>query len=304
MALARTALASLLASDAPIDPATGLFMASRIEPLDAFVARAMENHPGLARLEAQRGRAAQAVRAERASWLPTVAAFGMRELHADDLTLVSPTWAVGVAATVTLFDGMQRGHRVGAARSQERKVDLLKDRARRDLAQRRCVGGAAVQLGEDVRLYLPEGKSVEWQELAETYGLTAQFPILRFASRPFLKRLDFAFNAVSHARSEGADLVYTRVPWAALIARARGLKCVLEIHDLPTGRFGPLVYRWYLRHRNPGLTVYITAALKDLADRVPGVQARPGEFAIAPDGVDLARYQQLPNPRQARTALE
>ena len=45
--------------------------------------------------------------------------FGMRELHTDDLTLVSPTWAVGVAATVTLFDGMQRGHRVGAARSQE-----------------------------------------------------------------------------------------------------------------------------------------------------------------------------------------
>ena len=134
MALARTALASLLASDEPIDPATGLFMASGVEPLDAFVARAMENHPGLARLEAQRGRAAQAVRAEKASWLPTVAAFGMRELHTDDLTLVSPTWAVGVAATITLFDGMQKGHRVGAARSQERKVDLLRDRARRDIA--------------------------------------------------------------------------------------------------------------------------------------------------------------------------
>jgi len=93
----------------------------------------MENHPGLARLDAQRGRAAEAVRAEKAAWLPTVAAFGMRELHTDDLTIVSPTWAVGVAATFTLFDGMERGHRVAAARSRQARVGLLEARARRDI---------------------------------------------------------------------------------------------------------------------------------------------------------------------------
>jgi len=133
VALARTALASLLASDAAIDPASGLFLLSEVGPLDAFVARAMENHPGLARLDAQRGRAAEAVRAEKAAWLPTVAAFGMRELHTDDLTIVSPTWAVGVAATFTLFDGMERGHRVAAARSRQARVGLLEARARRDI---------------------------------------------------------------------------------------------------------------------------------------------------------------------------
>ena len=133
VALARTALTSLLASDAAIDPASGLFLLSEVGPLDAFVARAMENHPGLARLDAQRGRAAEAVRAEKAAWLPTVAAFGMRELHTDDLTIVSPTWAVGVAATFTLFDGMERGHRVAAARSQQARVGLLEARARRDI---------------------------------------------------------------------------------------------------------------------------------------------------------------------------
>ena len=134
VALARTALASLIASDAPVDPASGLFIAVPMEPLESFVARALENNPALARLEAQRGRASQAVRAEKSAWLPTVAAFGMRELHTDDLTVVSPTWAVGVVASFTLFDGLERGHRVAAARSQEKRVDLLRDRARRDIA--------------------------------------------------------------------------------------------------------------------------------------------------------------------------
>jgi outer membrane protein TolC/ABC-type transporter Mla MlaB component len=134
VALARTALASLLSSDSAIDPASGLFLAKDIGPLDTFVARAMENHPGLARLDAQRGRAEQAVRAERGAWLPTVAAFGMRELHTSDLNIVSPTWAAGVTASFTLFDGMERGHRVAAARSQQSRVQLLDARARRDIA--------------------------------------------------------------------------------------------------------------------------------------------------------------------------
>lgn len=183
VALARTALASLLASDAPVDPATGLFMASRIEPLDAFIARAMENHPGLARLEAQRGRAAQAVRAEKASWLPTVAAFGMRELHTDDLTLVSPTWAVGVAATITLFDGMQRGHRVGAARSQERKVDLLRDRARRDIAT----------LVEQKYRSMEKARD-EFESLDETLELASE--VVRARSRAFEEGMGTSLEVV------------------------------------------------------------------------------------------------------------
>jgi glycosyltransferase involved in cell wall biosynthesis len=162
---------------------------------------------------------------------------------------------------------------------------------------------ALVQLGEEVSLYLP-GKGVDdWAQLGESYGLTERFPIKRFPSHAIFNKLDFAFKTVARARIEKIDLVYTRMPWAALIARARGLKCVLEMHDLPTGRVGPLVYRSYLRSRNPGITVYITSALKDLADQSSRVQARPEEYAIAPDGVDLARYQQLPNARKARAEL-
>jgi len=134
VALARTALASVIAADAPVDPGTGLFLLHDIGTLDAYVARAMEHHPALARIRAQKGRAEQAVRAEKGAWLPSVAAFGMRELHTADLNLVSPTWAVGIGATFTLFDGMERGHRIAAAKSQAARADLLEQRARRDIS--------------------------------------------------------------------------------------------------------------------------------------------------------------------------
>ncbi|MCX6549795.1 MAG: TolC family protein [Acidobacteria bacterium] len=134
VALARTALASVMASETPVDPASGLFLVSNLDALEVLVARAMENHPALGRIIAQRGRADQAVRAEKAGWLPTVAAFGMTELHRNDITLVSPTWAVGLAATFTIFDGMERGHRIAAAKSQRARIDLLEARARRDIA--------------------------------------------------------------------------------------------------------------------------------------------------------------------------
>ncbi len=134
VALARTALASLLSADSAADPATGLFLVSRADPLEAYVARAMANHPGLARLAAQRGRAGQALRAEKSAWMPTIAAFAMRELHPDGLSLVSPTWAAGVTASFTLFDGFERGHRVAAAKLRQSRVGLLDSRTRRDIA--------------------------------------------------------------------------------------------------------------------------------------------------------------------------
>ena len=162
---------------------------------------------------------------------------------------------------------------------------------------------ALVQIGESVQLYIPAGNSATWEELAAAYGLTERFPIVRLASRPFFKRLDFTLASLAQARREKVNLIYTRMLWAAFLARLRGLPAILELHDLPSGHFAPMIYRYYLRMKKPKLTVYITTSLKRLADERFGVQAREGEFLISPDGVDLARYIDLPEPRQARKAL-
>lgn len=162
---------------------------------------------------------------------------------------------------------------------------------------------ALAQNGEEVVLYLPGKEPPAWQELADQYGLIEPFEIITLPTRPGLKRLDFSLAGVKSARRWGAQLVYTRMLWVALFAGLRAMPFVLEMHDLPSGTFGPHIYRRILRMKAPKLVVYITSALKTLADQRFGVAARVGEYLIAPDGVDLERYSDLPKPAAARKKL-
>jgi outer membrane protein TolC len=181
--LARTALASVLSSDSAVDPASGLFLTSAIDPLPTLVERALANHPGLGRLAAQKGRADQAVRAEKGNRLPTVAAFGTKELHTSGLDIVSPTWAVGVAASFTIFDGMERGHRLGAAKSQRAKLDLLDARTRRDIST----------LVEQKYRTLQKARD-EYLSLAKAVELTAE--MLRVRRRAFEEGMGTSLEVV------------------------------------------------------------------------------------------------------------
>lgn len=131
--LARTALANTLAAEGPLEAATPLFVVRHLEPVEAFRERAEASNPALAGLGAARAAAAQATRAERAAYFPEVFLFGARELHEHDLTVLEPTWAVGVGVRLSLFDGFGRERRVGAARRQEERLELLAGKSRRDV---------------------------------------------------------------------------------------------------------------------------------------------------------------------------
>lgn len=133
--LARIGLAALLSSDeTEVEPSTRLFLVASIEPEGEFVQHALEASPGLARIAAQRAMAAAGSKAEKARYVPDVFIFGMHELHPSDLTILEPDWAVGVGASINLFDGFSREHRVAAARAREQRVELVEQRARRDIA--------------------------------------------------------------------------------------------------------------------------------------------------------------------------
>jgi glycosyltransferase involved in cell wall biosynthesis len=163
---------------------------------------------------------------------------------------------------------------------------------------------ALTQNGHSVLLYVPGWKQVGWDDLKAHYGITESFPISWLPSRPVFRRMDFTFNSLRKARREGVEAVYTRMLWVGWAARLFGIPAILEMHDLPTGRMGPRLYREYLGSNNKKLIIYITRALKDLTDRTLGVQARSGEWMIAPDGVDLERYEALPKPAEARWILD
>ncbi|MBN1147705.1 MAG: glycosyltransferase family 4 protein [Anaerolineales bacterium] len=170
---------------------------------------------------------------------------------------------------------------------------------------------ALASLGHSVRLAAPTTRFTEtrtiannWEELARHYGLQRSFPIDWLPSHPRLRRYDFGLRAILWARRWGAELLYTRLPQAAASASLLGMKTIFEIHDLPQGSLGPWLLRGFLKGRGAQRLVVITQALAtDLSRRFAAPGSTPFTV-IAPDGVDLERYENLPSTRQARAELE
>jgi glycosyltransferase involved in cell wall biosynthesis len=159
------------------------------------------------------------------------------------------------------------------------------------------------QIGNEVRLWLPGNHTAGWDALAEQYGLATAFEVTWLPDNPRLKRYDFAWQALYAARAWGAGAVYTWVPQAALLALWGGLPMLMELHDRPTGQVGPWIFRQIVRHAGKKRLLFITQALQNVLEREQGVRVHPGEACIAPDGVDLERYQNLPAPAEARRQL-
>lgn len=161
---------------------------------------------------------------------------------------------------------------------------------------------AMAKLAHAVHLAVPRSASrlPDWGELAHHYGLEQPFPINALPAHASLRRYDYAWYAVRWARRIQADLVYTRLPQAAALASRLDSPTVLEVHDLPQGRLGPMLFRAFLGGKGAVRLVAITRALADDLQRKFGVPADQPFTVVAPDGVDLSRYAELPPIEEAR----
>ena len=162
---------------------------------------------------------------------------------------------------------------------------------------------AFTQLGHETRLYVPGTEPHDWSDLEEQYGIRTPFEITWLPARPSMRKLDFTWYAVQQAKKGGANVIYTRLLWAAVFAMQQNLPVILEMHEIPSGRFAPALYRHYLARKGKRLTVFITRALQNEIERSLSVSHDPLETCIAPDGVDLERFENLPSPAQARKDL-
>lgn len=162
---------------------------------------------------------------------------------------------------------------------------------------------ALSQNGEEVALYVPGKKSADWDTLATHYGVSTQFPIHWVRFIPFFKKIDFVLSALRLARKYNADLIYTRLLWAAVLALYWGFPVILELHDRPIGRMGARLLKQFVRSRGTKLLVLITHSLQQILEREYPIKVKPEELVIAPDGVDLERYQNQFTPSQARQHL-
>lgn len=159
------------------------------------------------------------------------------------------------------------------------------------------------QLGHAVTLWVPGTTATVWERLAHHYGLTAAFTVNWVSEQRRWRRYDFAWKSLRQARARGADLIYTWLPQVALLALLHGLPAVLELHDRPTGRLGPWLVRAFAAHPGKKRLLVITRALQDRLHSEFGVHIKPDEVVIAPNAVELERYQNLPAPDAARRDL-
>ncbi len=159
------------------------------------------------------------------------------------------------------------------------------------------------EMGEDLRLWLPAYRCSDWETLADIYGLRTPFPVDWLSFIRGFKQYDFCWRSVAAARRWGAQAVYTWSLQAAVFALGRGMPVVMEFHDFPMGTFGPRLFRRYIQSATPKLTLCTTQALADGLEESFGFRFNSDNLQIAPNGVELERYQDLPEPPAAREAL-
>ncbi|TLN19001.1 glycosyltransferase family 4 protein [bacterium] len=77
----------------------------------------------------------------------------------------------------------------------------------------------------------------------------------------------------------------------------------MELHDLPSGKLGPWLFRRWLKTPGRKRLLVITNALRALLERDYGKDLLGIEVQVAPNAVDLDHYAQLPGPAAAREQL-
>jgi len=172
---------------------------------------------------------------------------------------------------------------------------------------------ALAQLGHQVTLLVPDNgpRTTDHKsspvirhplstEFSSHYGITTPFEIIYLQSR---SRRRFTWDAVRRAKVAGADMLYVWPPQSAAFGLLAGMPTVLELHDLPTGLAGPNWFRLFLLLRGRKRLLLITDALRDVIERELHLSLKNTDVVIAPNGVDLERFDSLPDPSAARLQL-
>jgi outer membrane protein TolC len=129
--LAATALARTLKAPAPVRPGSPLFVSSRpLPPLDAFIATAERQHPGLDKVRAKQRQAEALHDAQEARQRPVVLGFGTRQL----VTHGKPDWMAGVMVRWTLWDSVDRDAMATASQRSVEQAELMQAQVRSDIA--------------------------------------------------------------------------------------------------------------------------------------------------------------------------
>ncbi len=163
---------------------------------------------------------------------------------------------------------------------------------------------ALMQCGHEIRMFAPrEAETVSRETLAAHYGLRFVPHLELLPSERPLKRLDFIVHAQRAAKRFNADLIYTWLPQSAVLGLWAGFPVVLEMHADVAGRMGAWWLRQFWKARGRKLMTVTTSALQTALERSTGFQFKDESLLVAPNGVELEKYDGLPSPAEARSQL-
>lgn len=131
---ARKALQTSLGTTDMFEPSTPMFLLSKIEPLEYFVAMATLHNPQLGEVDRLRELARMNLRLHRADFFPEIVAMGGMAFCNHQLSPLVPRMAVGVGLNFKIFDGLNREYKASAARLQLRQVEALEQKAEQDIS--------------------------------------------------------------------------------------------------------------------------------------------------------------------------
>jgi glycosyltransferase involved in cell wall biosynthesis len=164
---------------------------------------------------------------------------------------------------------------------------------------------ALSQLGHEVHLFLPEfTHQSNNMDLAAFYGLKTLFPIEWLSTRPSLHRYDLAFKAVQKTHLLKSDICYVWFLQAGIFSLLAHLPVIIELHGPPEGRFGSSLFRLFQLFPGTKRFLPITLALANQLHDSFNLDLNARQtMQIFPNGVDLERYANLPEPTVARKLL-
>lgn len=128
-----SALSNTLGRENEWQPITAMFILGEVEELAYYQDLAHARNPLLNQVALKRQLAEEGVRAQRAEFLPKVAAMGGASFYDYQVTGILPRWAVGVGVNIKLFDGLNREYKYSAAKQTARRVGELQNKAGQDI---------------------------------------------------------------------------------------------------------------------------------------------------------------------------
>lgn len=169
-----------------------------------------------------------------------------------------------------------------------------------------CAGFAAWADVELAAPYFPEDARTQ-AALQEQFALARSFRLRWLPYPHWGKRFavrGFALAAATYARVRGYRLAYTRDPWAAYWLARSGIRTGFESHDLKEDRRYPI---WQTLVSDPSLSPALRGVFcitRRLLEDSMALGARAEILHVAPDGVDLQRFQHPMSKAEARRALD